>query len=210
MAEAKPDALPFAADALHTTALAASPGAALIEGEAGYYGLSRAVLEIGRSCLTPGARVVDLRCDLRVVMPLIEEHEDLCRFTLLSPDEESYLQCFDRMRTRVRLGFVDTAQIDLAERFPEVSARLFLALGALGDLSEGRRAEVARSMHRRLERSGTGVIMETVEDGIALGQRRKRGLWSAAEWESLFKHAGFSSVQRLWTDGGRMAWSVRK
>jgi hypothetical protein len=65
-------------------------------------------------------------------------------------------------------------------------------------------------MHRRLERSGTGVIMETVEDGIALGQRRKRGLWSAAEWESLLKHAGFSSVQRLWTDGGRMAWSVRK
>jgi hypothetical protein len=210
MAEAKPDALPFAADALHTTALAASPDAALIEGEAGYYGLSRAVLEIGRSCLTPGARVVDLRCDLRVVMPLIEEHEDLCRFTLLSPDEESYLQCFDRMRTRVRLGFVDTAQIDLAERFPEVSARLFLALGALGDLSEGRRAEVARSMHRRLERDGVGLVMERVGREIGTSSRDERPLWSALEWEALFRHAGFRTVQRLWGDGESMLWLVRK
>jgi len=208
MAEVKSEDLPFAADALHTTALAAPVDAALKEGEAGYYGLSREIQRIGRTCLTPGARVVDLRCDLNVVMPLIEENEDLCRFTLLSPDEAGGFRCFDRMRTRVRLGFVDAARIDLGESFPEISARMVLALGALGDLPEKRRMEVAESMHRRLERNGAGVIMEPVENDISLG--RKRRLWSAAEWESLFKEAGFRSVQRLWADGGRMAWSVKK
>ncbi len=210
MAEAKSEDLPFAADALHTNALAAPVDAAFKEGEAGYYGLSQEIQRIGRSCLTPGARVVDLRCELNVVMPLIEENEDLCRFTLLSPDEDSGFHCFDRMRTRVRLGFVDAARLDLAEGFPEISARMVLALGALGDLPEKRRAEVVESMHRRLERNGAGVIMETVEAEIAPGLRRKRRLWSAAEWESLFRNAGFRSVQRLWTDGERMAWSVKK
>jgi hypothetical protein len=100
--------------------------------------------------------------------------------------------------------------LDLEERFPEISARMVLALGALGDLTEKRRVEILESMHRRLERNGTGVIMETVETGIAPGLRRKRPLWSAAEWEAVFKHAGFRSVQRLWTDGDRMAWSVKK
>jgi hypothetical protein len=87
---------------------------------------------------------------------------------------------------------------------------MVLALGALGDLSEKRRMEVAESMHRRLERNGAGVIMEAVDNGLEPGPRRKRRLWSAAEWESLLKHAGFHNVQRLWTDGGRMAWSVKK
>ncbi len=72
MAEAKSEDLPFAADALHTNALAAPVDAAFKEGEAGYYGLSQEIQRIGRSCLTPGARVVDLRCDLNLVMPLIE------------------------------------------------------------------------------------------------------------------------------------------
>ncbi|OPX61379.1 MAG: hypothetical protein A4E30_00927 [Methanomassiliicoccales archaeon PtaB.Bin215] len=210
MAEAKSEDLPFAADALHTTALAASVDAAFKEGEAGYYGLSQEIQRIGRSCLTPGARVVDLRCDLNLVMPLIEENEDLCRFTLLSPDEASGFRCFDRMRTRVRLGFVDAAQLDLGESFPEISARMVLAIGALGDLPEKRRTEVVESMHRRLERNGTGVVMEAIEEEISPGLRRKRRLWSATEWESLLKQAGFRSVQRLWTDGGRMAWSVKK
>lgn len=210
MAEAKKQDLPFAADALHTDALAAPIDAAFKEGEAGYYGLSQEIQRIGRACLTPGARVVDLRCDLNVIMPLIEENEDLCRFTLLSPDEAEGFRCFDKMRTRVRLGFVDAATVDLEERFPEISARMVLALGALGDLPEKRRMEIAESMHRRLERNGTGVIMETIEEGIAGGRGRKRRLWSAAEWESLFVHAGFRNVQRLWSDGGRMAWSVKK
>jgi len=210
MAEAKSEDLPFAAEALHTNALAAPFDAAFKEGEAGYYGLSQEIQRIGRSCLSPGARVVDLRCDLRTVMPLIEEHEDLCRFTLLSPDEKSGFQCFDRMRTRVRLGFVDAARLHLEDGFPELSARMVLALGALGQLSERRRMEVAESMHRRLERNGAGVIMELVGNDIAPEPRRQRRLWSASEWESLFKHAGFHGVQRLWTDGERMAWSVKK
>jgi len=210
MAEAKNQDLPFAADALHINALAAPIDAAFVEGEAGYYGLSQEVQRIGRSCLTPGARVVDLRCDLNLVMPIIEENEDLCRFTLLSPDERSGFQCFDKMRTRVRLGFVDAAQLDLNEGFPEVSARMVLAIGALGELPERRRAEVAESMHRRMERNGVGVIMETVDTDVAPGLSSKRSLWSAAEWESLFRNAGFRSVQRLWTDGDRMAWTVKK
>ncbi len=208
MAEAKSEDLPFAADALHTNALAAPVDAAFKEGEAGYYGLSQEIQRIGRSCLTPGARVVDLRCDLNLVMPLIEENEDLCRFTLLSPDEEGGFRCFDRMRTRVRLGFVDAARIDLEESFPEISARMVLALGALGELPEKRRSEVVESMRRRLERNGAGVIMEPVETDISLGRQGR--LWSAAEWESLLRNAGFRSVQRLWTDGSRMAWSVKK
>ncbi len=210
MAEAKSEDLPFAADALHTNALAASIDAAFKEGGAGYFGLSQEIQRIGRSCLTPGARVVDLRCDLNVVIPLIEENEDLCRFTLLSPDEDSGFHCFDKMRIRVRLGFVDAAQMDLAEGFPEISARMVLALGALGDLPEKRRVEIVESMHRRLERNGAGVIMETIETGIAPGLRRKMPMWSAAEWESVFKQAGFRNIQRLWTDGDRMAWSVKK
>lgn len=210
MAEAKSEDLPFAADALHTNALAASVDVAFKEGEAGYYGLSQEIQRIGRSCLTPGSRVVDLRCDLEVVMPLIEENEDLCRFTLLSPDEDAGFRCFDRMRTRVRLGFVDAAQLDLGESFPEISARLVLALGALGELPEKRRMEVAESMHRRLERDGEGVIMEAVETEMSPTPRGKRRLWSAAEWESLLGQAGFRSVQRLWDGGGRMAWSVKK
>lgn len=210
MAEAKSEDLPFAADALHTNALAAPVDAAFKEGGAGYYGLSQEIQRIGRSCLTPGARVVDLRCDLNVVMPLIEQNEDLCRFTLLSPDKESGFHCFDKMRTRVRLGFVDAARLDLEDNFPEISARMVLALGALGDLSEKRRVEIVESMHRRLERNGAGVIMEAIETEIAPGPRRKRPMWSAAEWEAVFKHAGFRNVHRLWTDGGRMAWSVKK
>ena len=210
MAEAKSEDLPFAADALHTNALAASVDAAFKEGEAGYYGLSQQIQRIGRSCLTPGARVVDLRCDLGLVMPLIEENEDLCRFTLLSPDDDRGFRTFDMMRTRVRLGFVDAARLDLEEGFPEISARMVLAIGALGDLPEKRRMEIAESMHRRLERNGAGVIVETIGTEIAPGLRRKKPLWSAAEWESLFKNAGFRSIQRLWTDGDRMAWSVKK
>lgn len=210
MAEAKTDILPFAAGALHTSALAASNDAAMIEGGAEYRGLCQVVLDIGRSILSPGSRVVDLRCDLDLLMPLISEHEDLCRFVALSPTAEESWKCFDRLRTRVRLGFVDAARLDLADGFPEISARMLLALDALSDLPEKRRAEVVESMHRRLERNGTGVIMESVEAEIAPGLRRKRRLWSAAEWESLFTQAGFRSVQRLWTDGERMAWTVRK
>jgi hypothetical protein len=80
----------------------------------------------------------------------------------------------------------------------------------MSDLPERRRVEVAESIHRRLERNGAGVIMEAVETGIAPAPRGKRRLWSASEWESLLKQAGFRTVQRLWTDGGRMAWSVKK
>ena len=210
MAEAKSEELPFAAEALHNDALAAPHDVALEEGEAGYYGLSREIQRIGRSCLVPGSRVVDLRCDLRIVKPLIEDNEDLCRFTLISPDDRSGFQCFHEMRTRVRLGFVDTACLDLSERFPEVSARMFIAMGALGQLSERRREEVAESLHRRLERNGTGVIVEMISADAGLGARWNRRLWSAVEWEALLRNAGFGKVERLWTDGQRMAWSIGK
>ena len=65
-------------------------------------------------------------------------------------------------------------------------------------------------MHRRLERNGAGVIMEIVETEIAPGLRRKRPMWSAAEWES---RSGIGRVpyrQETWTDGDRMAWTLRK
>jgi hypothetical protein len=73
-------------------------------------------------------------------------------------------------------------------------------------------------MRRRLERDGAAIVMEDVaaeEDDpthMALDPltRRKRRAWSTAEWESLFVKAGFSSVTRIWSDGGRMAWMLRK
>lgn len=218
MAEAKSEMLPFAADALHTNALAAPQGAAFIEGGADYYGLRQVVMEIGRACLTPGSRVVDLRCDLGMLMPLVQEHEDLCKFVALSPTQEENWTCFDRFRTRVNLGFMDAAQLDLRERFPEISARMMLALGALSELSASRRLEVAESMRRRLERSGVAIVMENVEvegdDPAHLildpMNRRKRRAWSAAEWESFFMKAGFSSATQIWSDAGRMAWMLKK
>lgn len=210
MAEARSDASPFTAEDMHTIALAAPRRAALMESVSDYYGLSRCVLEVGRSCITPGARVLDLRCDLRAVMPLIHEHEDLCRFTLLSPDEESCFRCFDRLRVRVGLGFVETVELDLAHAFPELSARMVISLGALGHLSERRRVEVAECVHRRLERNGAVVVMEFIGDEIERGGRGKRRPWSAMEWESLFRHAGFRETKRIWTDGERMVWSLGK
>jgi hypothetical protein len=217
MAEAKSEMLPFAADALHNNALAASHDAVSIEGGADYYGLRQVILEIGRSCLTPGSRVVDLRCDLETLMPLVLEHEDLCKFVVLSPTEGESWACFDRLRTRVGLGFMDVAQLDLRERFPEVSAMMILALEAFSDLSVTRRLEVAERMRRRLERNGAGIVMERVEGedvpshlGPDPTTRRKRRAWSVVEWEAFFMGAGFSSVTRIWSDDDRMAWMLRK
>jgi hypothetical protein len=199
MAEAKSELLPFPADALHTDALAKSKDVAFDEVGAGYCGLRQAIIDVGRSCLTPGSRVVDLRCDLPVLMPLMIEHEDLCKFVVLSPTEKESWKCFDRLRTRVRAGFVDTACLDLRERFPEVSTRMILSLQALGGLDGGRRAEVLRSMHRRLEKGGAAIVMESVADESL-----------AEEWESLMASAGFHSVKRTWSDGIRVAWILRK
>jgi len=218
MAEAKSETLPCAADALHTNAMAAPNGAAWKMGGADYYGLRQAISEVGRSVLTPGSRVVDLRCDLGLLMPLVEENEDLCRFTLLSPRGEDAWNCFDRMRTRVRLGFVDAAIMDLKEGFPEISARMFLAVDALGALTVARRTEVAEAMRRRLERCGAGVVVEEVEpdaDDVAIRHpssvdRPRRRRWSPMEWESLLNSAGFRTVERIWSDGDRVAWLVRK
>jgi len=219
MADAKSETLPFAADALHTNALAASNDAAWKVGGAEYYGLRQAIMEVGRSVLTPGSRLVDLHCDLSAVMPLVEENEDLCRFTLLSPNEKEAWECFDRMRTRVNLGFVDAAHLDLKDGFPELSARMILAIGGMEDLSTTRRREVAESMRRRLERNGAAVIVEKVEadgDDVSVHSeaggmvRPKRRRWSPFEWESLLTNAGFRTVQRIWSDGGKVAWLVRK
>ena len=219
MAEAKSDTLPFAADALHTNALAASNDAAWKMGGADYYGLQQAILEVGRPLMTPGARLIDLRCDLGLVMPLVQESEDLCRFTLLSPEGGDGWKCFDAMRTRVRLGFVDAAVLDLGEGFPELSARMMLAVGALSPLSAPRRTEVVEGIHRRLERKGAAIVVEEVEaDGDSVPVHKeagginkpKRRRWSPTEWESLLSSAGFRTVDRIWTDGGRMAWVVMK
>lgn len=194
MAEAKTDILPFAAGALHTSALAASNDVAMIEGGAEYRGLCQVVLDIGRSILSPGSRVVDLRCDLDLLMPLISEHEDLCRFVALSPTAEESWKCFDRLRTRVRLGFVDAACLNLKDSFPELSARMIIAKDALLDLPEARRAEVLRSIRGRLERSGAAVVVEGSSDDM----------------EPLFRESGFGSVTRVWSDGNNVAWLIRK
>ena len=194
MAEAKTDILPFAAGALHTSALAASNDAAMIEGGAEYRGLCQVVLDIGRSILSPGSRVVDLRCDLDLLMPLISEHEDLCRFVALSPTAEESWKCFDRLRTRVRLGFVDAACLNLNDSFPELSAKMIIAKDALLDLPEARRAEVLRSIRGRLERSGAAIVVENASDDM----------------EPLFRESGFGSVTRVWSDGNSVAWLIRK
>lgn len=216
MAEANSEMLPFAADALHTNALATSNDVAFNEGGAGYYGLRQVILDVGRSCLVPGSRVVDLRCDLPMLLPLLMEHEDLCKFVVLSPTEEESWKCFDRLRTRVRAGFVDAAILDLDEGFPEVSARMMLSLQALSDLTGERRMKVLGSMHRRLERGGVGIVMERVADetleheDAAQFARPKRRPLSTSEWESLMTSAGFRSVKRIWSDGICVAWLLKK
>ncbi|MCX6651601.1 MAG: hypothetical protein NT131_08130 [Methanomassiliicoccales archaeon] len=210
MTEANSEMLSFAADALHTNALATSKDVAFNEVGAGYYGLRLAIMDVGRSCLTPGSRVVDLRCDLPVLMPLVLEHEDLCKFVVLSPTADESWKCFDRLRARVRAGFVDATCLDLREGFPEVSARMMLSLQALGELSEGRRAKVLESMRRRLEKGGAAIFMERVEEEAGPQVRRKRPSLSAKDWEALLTSAGFSSINRIWSDGESVAWVLRK
>ncbi|MDD1772237.1 MAG: hypothetical protein LUQ09_04885 [Methanomassiliicoccales archaeon] len=212
MAEAKTSILPFAAGALHTNALAASNDAALREGGAEYYGLQQVILDIGRSILSPGSRVIDLRCDIGTLMPLIAEHEDLCRFVVLSPTAEESWKCFDKLRTRVRFGFVDAACLDLRVSFPELSARMIIAKDALSDLSEERLSEVMVSIRRRLERNGAALVVEDVPDDAdeSAPARKKRRGRSADEWESLFKRTGFSSITIVWSDGEKVAWLIRK
>ncbi len=219
MAATRSETLPFPADALHINALSTSKDAELNVGGAEYYGFLQAITEVGRTFLAPGSRLLDLRCDLSLTLPIIEEHEDLCRFTLLSSDPVEGRVCFDSMRTRIGLGFVDAGVLDLHERFPDLSARMILAVNALSDLSSFRRMEIAEAMHRRLERCGAAVVMESVgmeadiaEDHQHVGgiSRPKRRPWSAAEWESLFRNAGFRTVVRIWSGGDRVAWMIRK
>jgi len=219
MAATRSETSPFPADALHINALSTSNDAELKMGGAEYYGLQQAISEVGRTFLVPGSRLLDLRCNPSLVMPLIEEHEDLCRFTLLSPDPAEGRVCFESVRTRVGLGFVDAGVLDLRERFPDLSARMILAIDALGDLPSNRRVEVLEAVHRRLERCGAALVMEKVSMEAELAEdhqhpggipRPKRRPWSAAEWESLFRDAGFRTVVRTWSGGDRVAWLLRK
>jgi hypothetical protein len=212
MAGAKTDILPFAAGALHTNVLAASNDAASREGGAEYYGLRQVILDIGRSILSPGSRVIDLHCDIGTLMPLIAEHEDLCRFVVLSPTAEESWKCFDKLRTRVRFGFVDAACLDLRGSFPELSASMIIAMDAFSELPEERLFEVMGSMRRRLERSGAALVVEEVPDDADKNApaRKERRMWSADEWESFFKRTGFSSVTIVWSDGEKVAWLIRK
>lgn len=212
MAEAKTDILPFAAGALHTNALAASNDAASREGGAEYYGLRQVILDIGRSILSPGSRVIDLRCDIATLMPLIAEHEDLCRFVVLSPTAEESWKCFDKLRNRVRFGFVDAARLDLRVSFPELSARMIIAMDALSDLPDERLSEVVGSIRRRLERNGAALVVEDVTDDAetSVPARKRPRAWSADAWESFFIRTGFSSVTIVWSDGEKVAWLIRK
>ena len=92
---------------------------------------------MGRSCLIPGSRVVDLRCDLNRADASDQEHEDMCRFVVLSPYEKESWKCFDRLRTRVRPASSTRPVWTLQEGFPEVSTRMVLSLRPLADCGEG-------------------------------------------------------------------------
>ncbi|MBN1109242.1 MAG: hypothetical protein JXA45_00630 [Methanomassiliicoccales archaeon] len=216
MAEAKSESLPFAAVALHNNALAAFNEAAMREGGAYYYGLQQAVLELGRHCLIPGSRVVALDCHIDLLMPLVLEHEDLCRFVVLSPEQERTWKCFDLLRTRVRLGFVDVACLDLEKDFPHLSGRMFLCLGAFDAMLPRRRKEVLGSIRRHLERGGVAMVGARVvhdPDHMGLegaGNDHRNGDWSVGEWEACFQEAGFAKATRIYCDSDRIVWALER
>jgi hypothetical protein len=181
---------------VHMTALMAEQDAATHMGSSEYHSLQRSIFDVALPFVTPRCKIVDLSCSNGDwLAPFVERFEDLCHFVAVGEDEQKTYSCLDRFRMRVRLGFFEVCQLDLAERFPETCSRVTISVMGMGRLDTERQAEVLQRTHRFLERGGAFVMAERVSSAL-----------DVEHWETSLSDAGFKMVRKLWSKGGVTAW----
>jgi hypothetical protein len=174
--------------------------AAIHIGSSEYHSLQRSIFDATFPFVTPRCKIVDLSCSNGDwLAPFVERFEDLCHFVAIDDDEKTTYSCMDRFRMRVRLGFFEVCQIDLAERFPETCSRVTISVMGIGRLGLERQAEVLQMTHRFLERGGAFVMAEKVSSSLDI-----------EHWERSLRGAGFRTVRKLWSKGGVVAWIALK
>jgi ubiquinone/menaquinone biosynthesis C-methylase UbiE len=184
----------------HMSAHVAEQDAALHMGSSEYYSLQRSIFDAAFPFVTPRCKVVDLACSRGDwLAPIVERFEDLCHFVAVDARADTTYSCLDRFRMRVRLGFVEICQMDLAERFPETCSRVTISVMGIGRLSHERQSEVLQQTRRFLERGGAFIMAERVSSSSDI-----------EHWERSLNEAGFRSVRKLWSKGGVMAWIASK
>ena len=131
--------------------------------------------------------------------PFINEFEDLSHFIGVTNDDDEAYSCMDRFRMRVRLGIVEIANLDLEERFPEISSNLTISVNKLGSLTHLRQEEVLGKIRKHLERGGAFILVEKV-----------RNAKDAESWENVLRASGFRQPARFWSKNGFVAWMAMK
>ena len=188
--------------------------AAIHIGSSEYYSLQRSIFDAAFPFVTPRCKIVDLSCSNGDwLAPFVDRFEDLCHFIAVDDDERKTYSCMDRFRMRVRLGFFEICQIDLAERFPETSSRVTISVLGIGCPPEDAPLPGTR---RRFRLGGAGLqlvgpgALGAVAQGCglqngpkALEQGRGRGLGSvemkdAGHGHSASPHIIFEEVH-CWT-----------
>ncbi len=184
----------------HMSGHVATEEAAIHIGSSEYYSLQRSMFEVGAPFVTPRSRVVDLNCiDGSWLSPFVQDFEDLSHFIGITNDDEDAYSCLDRFRMRVRLGIVEIANLDLEERFPEISSRLTISVNRLAELEPLRQEEVLAKIRKYLERGGAFILVEKVKSSR-----------EAESWENTLKAAGFRQPARFWSKNGFVAWIALK
>jgi hypothetical protein len=200
MAEANLDLGEKSSMHVHMNAHVAEQDAAIHTGSSEYYSLQRSIFDVALPFVTPRCKIVDLSCSNGDwLAPFVEKFEDLCHFIAIGEDEIKAYSCIDRFRMRVRLGFFEVCQLDLAERFPETCSRVTISVLGMGRLNPERQAEVLQKTHRFLERGGAFIIAERVSSTL-----------DAEYWDRSLKKAGFKMVRKLWSKGGVVTWIALK
>jgi hypothetical protein len=200
MAEANLDLSDKLSMHVHMSAHVAEQDAAIHTGSSEYYSLQKAIFDAASPIVSPRCKIVDLSCSNGDwLAPFVERFEDLCHYIAVGEDADRSYSCLDRFRMRVRLGFFEICQLDLAERFPETSSRITISVMGMARLNPDRQAEVLQKTHRFLERGGAFIMAERVSCTM-----------DAEHWEGSLKRAGFKEVRRLWSKGGVVAWIALK
>ncbi len=200
MAEANLDLSEKSSMHVHMREHVAEQDAAIHMGSSEYYSLQRAIFEAALPMITPRCKIVDLSCSNGDwLAPFVERFEDLCHFVAIGEDEKITYSCLDRFRMRVRLGFFEICQLDLAERFPETCSRVTISVMGMGGLNLERQVEVLQKTHRFLERGGAFVMAERVSSTL-----------DVEHWERSLRKSGFKMVRKLWSKGGVVAWIALK
>ena len=184
----------------HMSAHASFEDAAIPAGSSEYCSLQRSIFDVAFPFVKPRCKIVDLSCSNGDwLAPFVESFEDLCHFVAIDLDEKKTYTCLDRFRMRVRLGFFEICQLDLADRFPETCSRITISVLGIGRLNLERQTEVLQKTHRYLERGGAFVMAERVSSSLDM-----------EHWERSLRSAGFKLVRKLWSKGGVVAWIALK